>query len=394
MRAGRRPARAGRGEEHHRLVINFIGVERLSSWVVGAVATVHRRCALARGGALKVCGLEPQLAAIFRISGLAQTVPFFPDENAAINSPWPDAPDLRPLPVAVLTALTRSGDGPPRGVGEAPCPAFGLDPAALPLPDEDLPPMSGVWLVAQVGPSKGRPIAVAGAKFVIGRDPSCHLRPGAAAVSRYHAAIERRGRRSTSSATSAAPTARLLNGRALRAEEAELRDGDVIQSLPALEFTLAVGPQREEPTPGSSTWPPLGARHRPRAARPAVDDESPTAEFPIPEGLDGALPLKQEVLEGVIVVTPLTADPGRRDDRPAPRRTVRARWSALPPLGRRQPGARQPPDRAGHRRARGPPPQARPHRRGASGLRGERPGRRDPGAGQPRHARRSPPDGR
>ena len=44
----------------------------LSSWVVGTVAEVHRRCSAARGGALKLCGLRPQLAALFSVTGLAR----------------------------------------------------------------------------------------------------------------------------------------------------------------------------------------------------------------------------------------------------------------------------------------------------------------------------------
>lgn len=66
--------------DRHRLLLNFMHVERLSSWAVSAVAEACRRC-LAGGGALKVCSLRPQLAAIFSITGL--------DRSAAIH---PDAP--------------------------------------------------------------------------------------------------------------------------------------------------------------------------------------------------------------------------------------------------------------------------------------------------------------
>src|SRR4029077_10736449 len=50
---------------HHRIIVNFSAVERLSTWAVGFLAEAIRRCDLASEGALKVCGLRPELAAIF-----------------------------------------------------------------------------------------------------------------------------------------------------------------------------------------------------------------------------------------------------------------------------------------------------------------------------------------
>jgi pSer/pThr/pTyr-binding forkhead associated (FHA) protein len=107
-----------------------------------------------------------------------------------------------------------------------------------------------VELVVVTGKSVGRSIVVAGPRFVIGRDPSCHLRPNNPAISRIHAAIERRdGRVFVRDLGSSNGT--LLNARLLRGEEAEVAHADRLQVGPLL-FAFVVesgedeGPQSAE----------------------------------------------------------------------------------------------------------------------------------------------------
>ena len=98
---------------NHRVVLNFQAVERLASWVVVAVDEARRRCEAADGGALKICGLPQQLAAIFPIAGVPLRLALHADEASAIDSPWPEPSGPRPLPIEILTALTRAAQLPP-----------------------------------------------------------------------------------------------------------------------------------------------------------------------------------------------------------------------------------------------------------------------------------------
>ena len=103
---------------HHRIVLNFVAVERLSTWAVGFISESLRRCARASEGSLKVCGLRADLAAIFEVAGLARDFPLFADENEAIDSPWPIRSELQPLPIEILSALTLKANLPSEEVLE------------------------------------------------------------------------------------------------------------------------------------------------------------------------------------------------------------------------------------------------------------------------------------
>jgi anti-anti-sigma factor len=269
-----------------RIVLDFGVVERLTSWVVGAVARAHRRCGAAEFGRLKVCGLRPQVATVFAITGLASEVAIETDEAAALESAWPRPPAFRPLPLDVLSALVQGHEG-------------------APGPDEEAPPMPEVWLVIQVGRFKGQALAVGGRRFLIGRDARCQLRPASEAVSRVHACIERRdGRVVLRDLGSTNGT--FHNGRLLRDDEAELRDGDRV-SLGPLEFAVAFGPRRPHDTrEPAATWADGG---RPAGAEPdGAEAETETENFPLLDGPAAACRIKHEVVEGVLVVTPLTAE--------------------------------------------------------------------------------------
>lgn len=44
-------------------------------------------------------------------------------------------------------------------------------------------------IVTATGPNNGRAIPIVGGKFLVGRDPQCHLRPASQAISKLHCAI-------------------------------------------------------------------------------------------------------------------------------------------------------------------------------------------------------------
>lgn len=295
---------------HHRMVLNFIRVERLSSWAVGPVAEAIKVCAQARGGALRVCGLNPQVDSIFALTGLGRDVAIFPDENSAIDGPWPEAPDLKPLPVAVLMSLTRAMDISSR---ETMLPSRLIPPdrdlaiaPTCPSPREGFPPMSGAQLIVQVGPLKGQAVVVDRACFLIGRDTQCHLRPSSPTVSRRHASLESRGSalylRDLGSTNGT-----ILNGRLLKGSEAELRDNDQIAIGP-LRFKLLLSAGQRTREPGVedevANWlhddeprpPALGLEPAPDNARGATETMEATLQF------------KHEVIEDVLVVTPLVPE--------------------------------------------------------------------------------------
>ena len=185
---------------NHRVVLNFQAIERLASWMAFVVDEASRRCARGDGGALKICGLPPQLARMFPIAGVGLRVSLHDDEAAAIESPWPQTSGPRPLPVEILRALTLAADILPVR-GGSPSDAAEIQKTALSSLESAffegtaLPALSSgceVWLRVQVGAAKGRTIAVHGPRFMVGRDRNCHLRLGSAMVSKLHASIERR----------------------------------------------------------------------------------------------------------------------------------------------------------------------------------------------------------
>jgi predicted component of type VI protein secretion system len=98
--------------------------------------------------------------------------------------------------------------------------------------------MTTVSLIVQRGRQQGRRIPIATPEFLIGRDPSCHLRPASRDVDWQHCAI-----RTTPEGTFLRDDSRchgtLLNGRLLLGGEMQLGDGDLITVGP-LSFRVAV----------------------------------------------------------------------------------------------------------------------------------------------------------
>jgi anti-anti-sigma regulatory factor len=310
---------------NHRIVLNFAAVERLGSWIVGVVGHAHRQCDAAEGGKLKLCGLDPHLADIFAIVGMAGEIELHPGEAEAVESPWPGASSHRALPVDILSALTSAGELPPlRGgspdsrEGEAPAErsciansteyAFPGEPGRHPARREPRPhgeakdrPRDRVCLHLLAGPSASREVAVRGARFVIGRERGCQLRIGSAHVSKQHAAIEcRQGHVYVADLSSTNGT--LVNGRLIRGQEVEILDGDRIQFGPAA-ATVSI-PQDRRGAESVDEQPTEWAQEE--AASPDMPgSETPsTAEMALPDEPDLEARIRHEVIQDVLVITP------------------------------------------------------------------------------------------
>lgn len=279
---------------HHRIVLDFARVERLTIGAAAALAGPARRCGES-GGLLKFSGLRPDVASAFGLAGLAPFAEVCPDAASAIAGAWPRSNPWKPLPVPVLSALTRSCR---RGASGRPS----SSPSA-----EGCPAMMTARLVAETEPERGRAVAFDGRRLVIGRASDCRLRLGFATVSRHHAVIERRGGllrvRDLGSTNGSA-----LNGRPLRGESAEIRDGDRLQFGPMV-FRVEVA------TPTAASAGEVDGWIR---GFDAEDPSLPTGFFAASNGtptlpessiiLDGdslaEFGLKAEVLDDVVVVAP------------------------------------------------------------------------------------------
>ncbi|MBX6312044.1 MAG: FHA domain-containing protein [Isosphaeraceae bacterium] len=290
---------------HHRIVLNFGTVERLSSQIVGAVVAAHRRCAEADGGQLRICSLQGPLAQIFEVAGVAARLAIFADERSALEAPWPEPTRPRPLPLAILSALTnRAGSDRP----EEETAADPIEPGAERLDVWSDAPAPRVWLIAEGGRARGKAIAVPGPRFLIGRDPSCHLRSTSLTVSRFHAAISlREGRASLRDLGTTNGT--LLNRRLLRGQEVALSDGDRLQIGP-LRFRVAIGhignlPEAEDLI---ASWLLDGmglAPEPPDAAGSAAPGEQADDGGTIEWETNGGRVLKYEVIQDVLLITPM-----------------------------------------------------------------------------------------
>lgn len=167
----------------------------------------------------------------------------------------------------------------------------------------------GLWLIVQLGGSKGRPISVAGTTFVIGRGRDCQLRLGSTMVSKLHAAIERReGRNFLKDLGSTNGT--MLNGRLLRSKEAEIHDGDRIQIGPVV-ATVATAAQREA---GAKVEEQVAEWLHPAApaSQAGPIDALETAVIPTTGGENAEAgpdaQIKLEIIQDTLVVTPVVGE--------------------------------------------------------------------------------------
>src|SRR4051812_7578565 len=70
--------------DHTRLVLNFRGVRYMSSDVLGLLTGFHRKVNPARGG-IRLCGLDPLLSDMLRITHLDRLVEVCGDEAEALG---------------------------------------------------------------------------------------------------------------------------------------------------------------------------------------------------------------------------------------------------------------------------------------------------------------------
>lgn len=117
-------------------------------------------------------------------------------------------------------------------------------------------------IVTATGPNHGKAIPIAGAKFLIGRDPQCNLRPASQAVSKQHCAIlVRNGTVFVQDLSSTNGT--VVNEVPVQGEQ-PVKDGDRLKVGP-LEFTLQI---LAVPTPTDGT--PLPDKLRSLGSKPMV----------------------------------------------------------------------------------------------------------------------------
>lgn len=127
-------------------------------------------------------------------------------------------------------------------------------------------------IVTAAGPNQGRAIPIAGAKFIIGRDPECNLRPASQAVSKQHCAVLiRDGKVFVLDLSSTNGT--LINDVVVSGEQ-EVADGDRLKIGP-LDFKLEIAPAkaRTDSTPlpeALKALTPSSAEKLKAVAAPAV----------------------------------------------------------------------------------------------------------------------------
>ncbi len=207
-----------------RILVDFGNVRQMSSQAVGVLIRAQKQLK-AQGGLLKVCNPNPEVAEIFKITNLIRAIEIHVDEQAALRTGWPDTAPESAAAAAVASAhATLPAD--PR---IQPFARLGADlHNATPV----------VRLVIEKGKSKGKSIPITGSKFVIGRDPSCQLRPASEAISRAHTRIEVRENKvfvrdlGTTNGT-------MLGGKLLLGEEAEAHNGEPLVIGP-LAFTFLI----------------------------------------------------------------------------------------------------------------------------------------------------------
>ncbi|MFO0907220.1 MAG: FHA domain-containing protein [Isosphaeraceae bacterium] len=387
---------------HHRLILDFSAVERLSSWVVALVAEVHRRCIARRGGALRVCGLRPELAAIFRLTGLDREVRFAADQASALGCDWPALPAYRPLPIDLLRSLIRE-----KRVCSDEASAGESDEAgrvAVCVLDHDTATSSGagpgIALAFETRPGVWYEHAFASRCVRIGRDACCELRTRSRSVSRVHARVvweDGSYRIEDLGSTNGS----YVNGRRVRRGAMALRIGDRIR-VGDLNLELCAASESERAGWTDETgladdeivaW--LAGRDGDDLISPptvetfAVGGDDASDESDAFEPGDHAIRI--ETVGDVTVVTPLRGQAGgRRGDRVAPRRTRPDRTGRRGSARGGQPGARGRDLRPRGGCDRGPVPHARPARRRAPGLPGQSARRHGARSCLPRHAGRVP----
>jgi predicted component of type VI protein secretion system len=133
-------------------------------------------------------------------------------------------------------------------------------------------------LVVAQGVHAGKVIPVAGAEFVIGRDPQCQLRPASPAISKQHCALSIRGEQ-VFIRDCGSTNGTFVNGEQV-AGELEVKAGDRLRVGP-LEFDLKV---EAAAAPAVAAKPVAKPVARPAAKPVAKVGASATDTDPVPSG--------------------------------------------------------------------------------------------------------------
>lgn len=72
-------------EQPKKMVVDFTGVRFFTSQMLGVLVDVWRRLR-DYGGRLLICGINPQLNRVFRITNLDRIFEFYPDRDAAVSA--------------------------------------------------------------------------------------------------------------------------------------------------------------------------------------------------------------------------------------------------------------------------------------------------------------------
>jgi predicted component of type VI protein secretion system len=144
-------------------------------------------------------------------------------------------------------------------------------------------------IVTAAGPNNGRAIPIIGAKFLIGRDPQCHLRPASQAISKLHCAILiRDGKVFAQDFGSTNGTQ--IDGEAFTGER-ELTDGCAMKMGP-LEFKVQIllTEKRSDSTPLPDALKPLSSsaavsKLAAAAGQPAAKKPASSPGTPRPSGV-------------------------------------------------------------------------------------------------------------
>ncbi len=273
-----------------RIVLDFMAVERLSCGIVPILADAARLCSEGGRGELRMINLHPEIAGVLGLSPLTRNLCSASNELSAVEGDWPGAGVPRPLPETLLVSLL------PSKFADIP-PIMSENGLKMPTNTElEHRPSLAFRLIIQSGSAKGRAVPILERGLVIGRDPNCQIRSEHAFLSRRHARLRMiNGRVNLQDLGSTNGT--LLNDQRLGQDEIEVHPGDRLEIGP-LKFTVALDPKSSRRAPNEdeiADW--LGPEPDEIAAAPGEE-----TIYDVPAS---SHPLKREIIEDVLVLTPL-----------------------------------------------------------------------------------------
>jgi len=276
---------------HRRIVLDFGNVDRLSCSILPHLSEAAKRCAEGNLGELRVFNLRPSVVPVVGLYPMAHGLSLPTSESAAVDGHWPGADLPRPLPEALLAGFL-----PPRPSVLHHESKGHSDMTA----DSGMPRLTAglaFCLEVRTGSSRGRKVPVGKRGLMIGREAGCQIRSEHALLSRRHARVRVQGGR-VYLLDLGSTNGTLHNGQPVGPEEVQLRPGDQIEVGP-LKFSITIDARNSSRAPGEDEiahW--LGPE--PDDLPPVASDEDTAYDVPATTH-----PLRMEVIEDVLVVTPL-----------------------------------------------------------------------------------------